>query len=224
MGSDLKGRVLKPDNKHLNKLAFTQFIPLASILKNEILSPGGSVGGWLQMGKADANLDFQVGRPLFLAISNAEIDTVNSGDPTGLAALRGVIEGVDTSLAALHDPVYLSETAGAWTLTPPSTPENIRRIGSVLKVDAVNGEIMFDGAMDHGTVLAGSATIPNGSTSVVVAVGTRFNGRLAVVSFAEDPGSATAIWAGPVAGGNLTITVDLNPGTDVDVHYLLKLV
>lgn len=223
MGSDLKGRVLKPDNKHLSKLGFTQFVPGASVAKNEILAPNGVAGGWLKMAKADANLDTQVGRAIFVATSNAEIDPYDANSPTGTAALRAVIESVDTSLATILDPVYLSETAGAWTLTPPSTPENVRRIGTVLKVGATDGEIMFDGTLDTGTMLVGSATIPNGSTSIAVAVGARFNGRLAVVSFAEDPGSATAIWAGPVATGSLTIEVDTDPGKDLDVHYALKL-
>lgn len=223
MASNLKGRLLKPDNKHLSKLGFTQFVPGASVAKDEILTPVSVAGGWLRMAKADANRDLDVGRAVFLAMSNAEIDPYDSDAPTGIAALRGVIEGVDTSTATLLDPVYLSETPGAWTLTPPLQPENVRRIGTVMKVGVTDGEIMFDGTLDTGTMLVGSATILNGNTFVAVPVGARFNGMLAVVSFAEDPGSATAIWSGPVIGGNLVITVDVNPGKDLDVHYALKL-
>lgn len=67
--------------------------------------------------------------------------------------------------------------------------------------------------------LHGTGTIANGTTQDVISVGTDYNGKLAVVSFAESPGTAAKIWAGAVAGGNLTVNVDADPGTDVDFHY-----
>lgn len=70
-------------------------------------------------------------------------------------------------------------------------------------------------------VQTGAATVLNATTSIVVAVGAEFDGKLAVVSFAEAPTAATLIWAGPVAAGNLTINIDVDNTADLDVHYVL---
>lgn len=66
----------------------------------------------------------------------------------------------------------------------------------------------------------GTATITNGNTSVTVSLGTDYASGKAVVSFAEDPGSATAVWASAAsATGDLVITVDADPGADTDINY-----
>ena len=83
---------------------------------------------------------------------------------------------------------------------------------------------------DHDTAIAaraltagfakGTATIANGSTTVVVAVGAAYNGMPVLLTYAESPGLSTRL-RGAVAAGDLTITSDLNPAVDVDVHYLI---
>ena len=70
-------------------------------------------------------------------------------------------------------------------------------------------------------IQSGTATIANGDTTIAVAVGVALNGKLAVVSFAEAPTAATLIFAAPVAGGNLTITIDQDNTTTLDVHFVL---
>lgn len=52
---------------------------------------------------------------------------------------------VDTSAAtAIGDPVYLSNTVGGWTITPPALPHRLQVIGYVLEVDASTGRIQFN--------------------------------------------------------------------------------
>jgi hypothetical protein len=74
---------------------------------------------------------------------------------------------------------------------------------------------------DLADILSGTATILNATTSIAVVVGAAYNGKRAVVSFAEAPVAAAKIWAAPVSGGNLTIAIDVNNTADVDVHYVL---
>jgi hypothetical protein len=76
-------------------------------------------------------------------------------------------------------------------------------------------------AAEVGDIQSGSGTVLNGATTAVIAVGTEFNGAIAVVSFAEAPVAASKIWAGPVAGGNLTVAIDVDNTADVDFHYIL---
>jgi hypothetical protein len=76
-------------------------------------------------------------------------------------------------------------------------------------------------AAEVGGIQSGTATVLNGATTAVIAVGAEFDGSLAVVSFAEAPTAASTVWAGPVAGGNLTVAIDVDNTADLDVHYLL---
>jgi hypothetical protein len=53
------------------------------------------------------------------------------------------LTGIDTSARTLHDPVYLSTTAGEYTFTAPPPGNVIQIIGRVTKVDASAGRISF---------------------------------------------------------------------------------
>lgn len=60
----------------------------------------------------------------------------------GRAYLSHRLVGVDTSGAAVGDPVYLSESvAGGWTLTVPRVVRQV--VGRVAVVDAVSGAVEF---------------------------------------------------------------------------------
>lgn len=63
------------------------------------------------------------------------------------------------------------------------------------------------------------ATIANGTTTEVVAVGAAYDGKPALLSFNSDPGSAAKLWGVWDGSGNLTITVDTDPGADVSVAW-----
>lgn len=129
---------------------------------------------------------------------------------------------MDTSAASIDDAVYMDPLTGAPTLT---TSTNAITIGRVVKVGTVaNGGAVFlqaPGAEGSSQVFSGTATIPSAATSVVVAVGAQYTGKRAVVSWADDPGSAAKLWADVVSAGNLTINCDVAPGADKDIHYII---
>lgn len=74
---------------------------------------------------------------------------------------------------------------------------------------------------DRQALVSGLLVIPNGDTDVVQALGSAFDGKIAVVSFGEAPTAASKIWAGPVTGGNLTIHIDVDNTADLDVYYIV---
>lgn len=90
----------------------------------------------------------------------------------GLAYPFATVTGLDTSGAsAVGDPVYLSGTAGLWTLSAPASPANKQRIGVVMVKDAATGEIhFFPGAglqerLGAGNPFADNAALVKGATS-----------------------------------------------------------
>lgn len=59
-------------------------------------------------------------------------------------ALEAIVGGQDTSGSTVGDPVYLSATAGAFTLTAPSGADQIvQKVGQVKSVSATTGQIHF---------------------------------------------------------------------------------
>lgn len=75
-------------------------------------------------------------------------------------------------------------------------------------------------ALPGSTVLVGTATVGNGTTSEVVSVGDEYDGAAVFLTAQESLGTAAKYW-GSVASGNLTITVDADPGADVDFAYMI---
>ena len=70
-----------------------------------------------------------------------EAGVANNAD--GIVARDYEISGINTSAQTLHDPVYLSATAGAYTYTPPASGNIIQIIGKVSNVSASDGRIVF---------------------------------------------------------------------------------
>jgi hypothetical protein len=64
---------------------------------------------------------------------------------TGTVYAEGVITGIDTSGAgAVGDPLYLSATAGQFTATAPSGPDQICQVvGTVMVKNAQTGSVRF---------------------------------------------------------------------------------
>lgn len=69
-------------------------------------------------------------------------------------------------------------------------------------------------------MVSGTATVADGDTTVVVAVGAAFNAKPVIVSFAEAPTAATVVSAA-IATGSLTITIDQDNTADLDVNYFI---
>ena len=68
---------------------------------------------------------------------------------------------------------------------------------------------------------AGQATILNGATTAVVAVGASLNGAEAQVSFAEAPTAAVSVYSTAVAGGNLTIGIDADNTANIKINWMI---
>lgn len=127
---------------------------------------------------------------------------------------------LNTSGASLGDPVYLAADGSLSLTTPTDTGLGELVLGTVTALSATGSVYFFPPlTVRFPGIARGKATIPAASTSVVVPVGTRYNGKLAQVSFGSNPGTATLVWAGPVSAGDLTINVDGAPGADLDIFW-----
>lgn len=127
---------------------------------------------------------------------------------------------LNTSGASLGDPVYL-DANGALSLTAPAdTGLGSYVVGVVSALSATGSVFCFPPVTLRAPGIArGVATMGSAATTETVAVGTRYNGKKALVSFAGDPGAASVLWAVPVTAGDLVIHVDGAPGADVDIVW-----
>jgi hypothetical protein len=119
-----------------------------------------------------------------------------------------VITGVDTNAAtAAGYPVYLSTTAGGWTVAKPSgANEAVVPVGTVLVKDATDGAVMLKpgtGALEGFTKVGTAAVVTAG---VTVALGPNFANGKAVVTWAEAPGADQSLIAAINGSGDLVIT------------------
>jgi hypothetical protein len=148
--------------------------------------------------------------------------TALANGASGLLLLSGSLTSLalNTSGASLNDPVFCSE-AGALSLTPVADTGLGSYIVGVVSVVSSTGGVAFTPpwAVRQPGRARGTATITSAVDEVIVAVGTRYNGLSAQVSFAGDPGTAVSIWSTPVSAGNLTIKSDAAPGADTLVCW-----
>lgn len=95
--------------------------------------------------------------------------TILSGSQGRVYATYRLTDQNTNSASAVDDPVYLSTTAGSWTLTDPGPTENIRTqiVGRVAAKSATVGVVEFNVAEPQSR---GRAPIPSGTlTALVVA-------------------------------------------------------
>lgn len=77
-----------------------------------------------------------------IALYVVQFDVLDTED--GTLAPYATVVGLNTAAAAAGDPVYLSASAsGGFTFTAPVEPDFVQRVGTVLKVDAATGIILF---------------------------------------------------------------------------------
>ena len=95
----------------------------AAVTANDILSVTGMKDDFMQVAPADANGAVTLNNSLLYVADY----TAASGDYTPVALPWKVVVGVDTSAATVGDPVYLSDTAGSFSLTTGSI-----KVGTVL--------------------------------------------------------------------------------------------
>ncbi len=96
---------------------------------------------------ADSNDDNTEGTFLFAEyVVNAEIINLATGEANRFAT----VGGLNTSAAEyVGQQIYLSETPGEWTITPPT---NVQAVGRVLSIDASDGIIWFAPGLSAGGI------------------------------------------------------------------------
>ena len=71
--------------------------------------------------------------------------TANIADnANGYVTTFGLVRDIDTSAYTAGDVIYLSQTAGQFTATPPVSPAHAVKIGHVIVVHATEGVILVD--------------------------------------------------------------------------------
>lgn len=222
MAIDLDGKRLKPGINH-ERGGRWRVIPTTAMSRYSIVTATGSSNGYLKVTKADADAAVSSRSTLFMcrhAVAAAEAGNPNLEVCTRMIMLGDAAGAVDTSAGTVGDPVYLSGTAGGWTLTASlSTAQRI--IGRVLVVSATVGAILFDGSIASGRLtLSGTAVILNTATTVAVTVGADYNGKPALACFNEADGTLYILSA-IVAAGVLTITCSAGTTGDRDVGWVI---
>jgi hypothetical protein len=85
------------------------------------------------------------------------IDANSSNNTDGTIVLFKEVSGLDTSGSTIGKPVYLSSTAGGWTLTRPTGGEFVQVVGYVTVVHASTGRIYFNLSFPQEEFLTGQA-------------------------------------------------------------------
>tara|TARA_R100000234_G_scaffold105618_1_gene75907 strand:- start:234 stop:1067 length:834 start_codon:yes stop_codon:yes gene_type:complete len=171
-----------------------------AIAAGDVLSVIGmdTSGTFLSVAKADANgaVTLNSGQ-LFVADYDAA-----SGDFTPVALPWKVIDGVDTSLNAVGDPVWLSNTPGSYNLAKGAV-----KIGSVL-TSAASGSILL---APHAMVPADGTTV--GSVQSLIG-----SGAVDYEVQMLQPAGTVLVDAGHVIStatvGNANIVIRVGTGTD----------
>jgi hypothetical protein len=130
------------------------------------------------------------------------------------------ITGINTSARTLHDPVYLSETAGGYTFTKPVFPSVVQIIGRVTEDHASTGRILFDlpGMLEHPLDATAALAITNTFTVGVNDTGhdVKFFGAAAGAFSLWDESVNKQIIQGATAAGAGTLLLSTGELTNVD--------
>jgi hypothetical protein len=110
----------------------------STITKGQVVAVNGAQGQRPAVVLADADSE-----PLSAATLGIASEDIAAG-AEGFASTFGPIRGIDTSGFTAGQPVYLSQTAGAFTATHPQAPAHIVFLGWIIKVNASSGEIFLN--------------------------------------------------------------------------------
>jgi hypothetical protein len=119
---------------------------VSTLAKDALVYVSGVTDGVFEVQLADANGDDLVAQfflPAALLVGQ-----------TGLAYAAGLsVATLNTNAGNVDDPVYLSETAGGWTLTPPTAAgSRVERVGRVAVKSATVGQIMWSIGAGLGSI------------------------------------------------------------------------
>ncbi len=154
------------NNLNLTTRKFTVYSAVA-LAKGDLLHITGYnvANGVFTVEKADADTS---GKPAQLVASE-----VNGGSETSLASDIEELTGLNTNAGEVGDPVYLdATTAGSWTLTGPTGPDQLKQIVGRIKVkSATVGKIVFNTVKSEIVALGSSALQPDSVTKTKLAGG-----------------------------------------------------
>lgn len=178
--------------------------------ENDILVANGLNGRLMQLVRADADAIVTARGFLWVALG-----AWSTGSRIEAVPWR-VVRNVNTAAGAMGDPVFMSSTAGGWTLTAP-VGVAVVQVGEVLVSDATAGAVvlapnapfgMLDavvGVTDPGTGNAISTGFNSASVDFTVAAGAAETNTLAVPSY---QGQRLHLVSGTVgAAGSRAVTV-----------------
>ncbi len=122
-----------------------------AIAKGDLVYPSGydATSGKIKVKKADADGDNPARAAWFVA--PAAIDNAAAGVVVGTYELTA--QNTD-SASGVGDPVYLSDTAGAWSLSAPATAgDAIQQVGVVTAKSATVGKVLLMPFYSKGVTL-----------------------------------------------------------------------
>lgn len=120
---------------------------------------------------------------------------VNGGSETSLASDIEELTDLNTNAGEVGDPVYLSATAGSWTLTAPTGADQVKQIVGRIKVkSATVGKIVFN-TVKGDLVAIGSSGLQDLSVSIGKLAATLLTGVTTVpMSFETNEQAAVKIY------------------------------
>lgn len=178
----------------------------SSCSENDILIANGAAVPFMQVIQADADAIVTARGFLWVAMENGV-----SGDTIEMVPWR-IVRNVNTSGSAAGNPVFMSSTAGGWTLTAPSGA-SIVQVGEVLVVSATAGVV----ALKPNANFSADPSLPivaDPGTAAAIPVTTSAMISLAVAGVGETntlanplhAGQKLSIILGSIIGGSRAIT------------------
>lgn len=110
----------------------------ATIAAGSVVAVNGAQGQRPSVALADADSEALSAPTLGIAT-----ESIANG-AEGFVTTFGFVRGINTSAFTAGAPIYLSQTAGAFTSTRPSAPAHTVALGWVIKVNASSGEVFVN--------------------------------------------------------------------------------
>lgn len=187
-----------------------------ALVVNDLIMATGVSGAHMTAHKADIDTFTTLGGSLWVADY-----AVDSGTIASCAVPWKLLTSIDTATlgTAVGQPVYLSDTAGGYLITPPVGLKPHIKVGHIVKVHATDGAILLNPGAFSGQ-LGGQLTFDGSTVTATLAVGAAFDG-CPVLATLQNSGSGNAyIKSAIVAGGTLTITANATTAGGI-VTYLI---
>ena len=150
-------------------------------------------------------------------------DLPNAGE-IGYCTVWGHVTGIDTSAFSVGDILFASPTsAGDFTATKPTAPDNVIPVAAVLESDATNGEIFVRPTIEQQQYygeFTKTGTVSPGATNTSYAVtwdNTEIANGVSIVSSSQITVSESGLY-------QFDVTLQLKSGTatDKDVRFWFK--